>query len=147
MDLSEIKPCLYISGITAICEKTYLSVNIQKIISILGSQRELDEIKGFLSTSPYTVDHICILLEDGDGPIDEHFDSVTQHIKSSVENNIPTLIHCFAGVSRSVTLVAAYLCEAQSCNYNEALNYIKARRCVADPSFTFIIKLASRFPE
>ncbi len=146
--MNEIEPYLYLGGIEAINENTYQTFDVQKIISILSSERELNEVKNVLSGCPYSIDHTCILVKDnGLDPIEDYFTPVTQEIKTSVKNKVPTLVHCFAGVSRSATLVAAYLCTTQGYNYDQAFKYLKVKRSVVYPSFGFIVKLAKRFPK
>ena len=148
MTMNEIEPYLYLGAVAAINEKTYQTFNIQKVISIMNSERELNEVKKALEECPYPVDHTCIiLLDNGRDPIEDHFTSVTQELKAAVKNKVPTLIHCFAGISRSATLVAAYLCHSRGYNYDQALKYLKERRGVVDPAFGFIAKLAFKFPK
>lgn len=146
--MDEIEPYLYLGGLLAISDSAYQTFNIRKVISILGSDRELAEVERFLARCPYPVDHIGILIrDDGVSPIGDHFDTITDEIKQATKDKIPTLVHCFAGVSRSATLVAAYLCNTKGYNYDQALTYLKTKRPIVDPSFGFIAKLAYRFPK
>jgi protein-tyrosine phosphatase len=146
--VDEIEPYLYLSGLVPISEQTYMTFNIQKVISILGSERELTEAKKFLSGCPYPIDHTCILLKDnGRDLAGDYFTSVSEEMTTSIKNKIPTLVHCFAGVSRSATLVAAYLCTTKGYNYDQALTYLKTKRSIVNPSFGFVAQLASRFPK
>lgn len=51
------------------------------------------------------------------------------------------LVHCQAGCSRSVALVAAYIMETRRCSRHEALDMIRARRSQAEPNEGFIEQL------
>lgn len=52
------------------------------------------------------------------------------------------LVHCIAGVSRSVCIVAAYLIAACDMSYVAALAYIVSKRPCANPNFGFRMQLA-----
>ncbi|KAF5843168.1 protein-tyrosine phosphatase-like protein, partial [Dunaliella salina] len=46
-------------------------------------------------------------------------------------------VHCMAGVSRSVTIVAAYLMHTQGCNVEQAIQHIRRVRRSANPNDGF----------
>ncbi|KAK8769414.1 hypothetical protein V5799_014121 [Amblyomma americanum] len=47
------------------------------------------------------------------------------------------LIHCLAGVSRSVTIAVAYVMSVTSLNWREALKAVRGARSIANPNFGF----------
>ncbi|XP_076920354.1 dual specificity protein phosphatase 1-like [Bidens hawaiensis] len=51
------------------------------------------------------------------------------------------LVHCFAGRSRSVTVVVAYLMKTHGMSSSKALNLVKSKRSVAAPNAGFILQL------
>jgi len=61
-------------------------------------------------------------------------------------NNLPVsdkniLVHCMAGISRSVSMVAYYLMKKYHMTYNDALKYIKNKRKIANPNDSFKMQL------
>ncbi|XP_028773987.1 dual specificity protein phosphatase 1-like isoform X1 [Neltuma alba] len=52
-----------------------------------------------------------------------------------------TLVHCFAGRSRSVTVVVAYLMKTHRMSLSQALEHVKSRRPTASPNLGFIRQL------
>lgn len=48
-----------------------------------------------------------------------------------IKNNKPILIHCFAGISRSPTVSAAYLMETKRMSPQDAVNFIVSKRSFA----------------
>jgi protein-tyrosine phosphatase len=46
-------------------------------------------------------------------------------------------VHCFAGVSRSATIVIAYLMQELGKGMLEAMKFVKRRRPVVSPNFGF----------
>jgi protein-tyrosine phosphatase len=47
-------------------------------------------------------------------------------------------VHCVQGISRSATLIIAYLIYYEKMNYKKALELVQARREVANPNFSFL---------
>ena len=57
----------------------------------------------------------------------------------SKDNNI--LVHCSAGISRSPTLVLAYLMKKNHWTLDEAFEKMRKLRQIVDPNVSFIIQL------
>jgi protein-tyrosine phosphatase len=64
------------------------------------------------------------------------------------------MIHCLAGVSRSVSLVLAFLIKHRGCTYLKAFDCVKSRRKIIHPNDGFIqqlkkfeIELQSQIPQ
>ena len=51
------------------------------------------------------------------------------------------MVHCLAGVSRSVSLVIAYFIKHCNMTFQEAYNLIKARRRIIHPNEGFVSQL------
>jgi len=56
-------------------------------------------------------------------------------------NEKGVLVHCLAGVSRSVTITVAYLMYKLSLNLNDAFNMVRARKSNIAPNFHFMQQL------
>lgn len=56
----------------------------------------------------------------------------TQFIRDQIEQRHRVLVHCFAGISRSSTICAAYLYEC-GMSLDEALSFIRQKRPIARP--------------
>lgn len=62
-------------------------------------------------------------------------------IDIAVISNKNILVHCMAGISRSVSLVTYYLMKKYHIDYDKAVTYIKNRRSVANPNGSFRYQL------
>lgn len=51
------------------------------------------------------------------------------------------LVHCMAGISRSVSLVVYYLMKKFNRTFNDILKIVKNRRNIADPNYSFKVQL------
>jgi dual specificity phosphatase 12 len=75
-----------------------------------------------------------VVDDDSLEPIYLHFDTVHLLIKKALSEGKRVLVHCAAGMSRSVTLVAAYLMIERNLTASDALTLIMRRREIANPN-------------
>ncbi|KAH8827365.1 protein-tyrosine phosphatase-like protein [Flagelloscypha sp. PMI_526] len=57
------------------------------------------------------------------------------------EKDNKVLVHCHEGISRSTSVVSAYLMQKYGMSPQEALAYVKSKRRVADPNLGFVQQL------
>lgn len=69
-----------------------------------------------------------------------HFDHVVEIIKAHVDNDQTVFIHCFAGKSRSVSFVLAYLMKTKKLNLQEAYDFVSNKRDIY-PNVNFVKQL------
>ncbi|KAJ6219575.1 hypothetical protein RDWZM_005387 [Blomia tropicalis] len=71
-----------------------------------------------------------------------YFDEVTAKIHEIEMKNCATVVHCFAGVSRSATLVIAYLIRYKKMSLEKAFRHTKSARSVINPNIGFLEQLS-----
>jgi protein-tyrosine phosphatase len=101
------------------------------ILSVCGEKLKL----------PIKVEHLWIVI--GDHPsedITKFFITAFHFIRQNLEKG-NVLVHCQAGISRSCTIVIAFLMQQMLINYKEAFNMVKAKRPIANPNKGFIKQL------
>ena len=62
-------------------------------------------------------------------------------INNAVESDSKILIHCIAGISRSVSIVIYYLMKKHHMNFDDAFKMIKNKRKIANPNQSFKLQL------
>lgn len=68
----------------------------------------------------------------------------TFHIAEEARSaNSAVLVHCLAGVSRSVTVTLAYLMHTRALSLNDAFMLVRARKADVSPNFHFMQQLQS----
>jgi protein-tyrosine phosphatase len=129
-----IEEKLYLSDAESAGDESLLqSHGIRGIIS-LGT---LDEHAGYHQYG--NIEYYCIAIADHDNtPIHEHFEECINFI-NGIDG--PVLVHCYAGMSRSPTIVMAYLMSEKKMEFLEAYMYVKTRRFIAIPNRGFMEQL------
>lgn len=94
---------------------------------------------------PFIKGYCKIGLEDNKSQnITKHFENAFQFIDDTLvsdkTSNNKLLVHCFYGVSRSVSIVIAYLISRGNFSFESAYNLVKSKRIVANPQ-NFISQL------
>ncbi|OQR93011.1 dual specificity protein phosphatase 2-like [Achlya hypogyna] len=91
---------------------------------------------------PEHVEYLRVAVTDEpEVAIDAFFDEACSFINKAVDNKRACLVHCSHGMSRSATIVLAYLISHRGMQLLEALDYLRARRRVVSPNVGFMQRL------
>ena len=104
------------------------------VVSLLSSSPFDEQYKA--PAVPEGVPVLLIDQRDGGDGLEQHLDAACAFIAEHIVKGC-VLVHCGAGLSRSVSVVAAYLCRYAGMSLVEAVNYIKERRQGACPADIF----------
>jgi protein-tyrosine phosphatase len=133
--ISHIYDHIYLSGMNF--DKLHLQqFNIKYILRILSqSQIPLcNNIDGIIYLNVICDDNPCV-------KIGSLFDQSHEFIDTSISMGSNVLVHCYAGVSRSATIVISYLMKTYNMTYNDAFSVVKLKRPIIDPNFGFCLEL------
>lgn len=115
-------------------------MNIKVVISAL-TEEEYEDYMIAKEDFPNIDWHRLVIDDDKDERISEYFFSVHKIISNAITDNKNVIVHCAAGMSRSPTLVIAYLMIENRWSYEEAFNYVKNKRPIVEPNIGFIKQL------
>ena len=73
--------------------------------------------------------------------IRQHFKETHEFIATALQRGGTVLVHCFAGVSRSATVVLAYLMKQASLSLQEAIYRVRSKRPFINPNAGFMNQL------
>ena len=129
------------SAFNAASYETLIKYNIKIIINVTKE------------VSCYFLKHFnyyqCEIYDNNKESIFEHFDNindfiVTKQCELLINNNWTgnILIHCYMGASRSASVVLYYLIKNKNYGFNDALNFLKLKRPLVNPTFRFTKDLA-----
>lgn len=84
------------------------------------------------------IDSLCLKIQDRPAyPIALHFDVAVAFITRAVRASCPILVHCLAGMSRSATLVMAFLMREHGLSLFDSAAVVRSRRPCAYPNIGF----------
>ncbi|XP_035235796.1 dual specificity protein phosphatase 4-like [Anguilla anguilla] len=84
----------------------------------------------------------CIPVEDNHkADISSWFAEAIEYIDSVRDSRGRVLVHCQAGISRSATICLAYLMKRKRVRLDEAFEFVRQRRSIISPNFSFMGQL------
>ncbi|PSS31082.1 hypothetical protein PHLCEN_2v2414 [Hermanssonia centrifuga] len=134
---TQVIPRLYVSDLSA--------AESPSVLAEYGITHIVSAMRGTVAV-PASASHICRLqVPLTDSPFDElarYLPQTTAFIAEALQNpRACVLVHCVQGVSRSASIVCAYLVQAYGYSPAQAVQYVKSRRPYAEPNPGFITQL------
>lgn len=133
-EANEIMKGIYLGNINSVYDIEKLkSVGITHVISVIG---------GFIPPYPEDFNYLVInALDTSNTDLFENFESTNDFIDDAMMENSNILIHCQAGRSRSVTILAAYIIKTFGLDVKTTIDIIKNKRNIIEPNKYFINQL------
>ncbi|KAF9462923.1 protein-tyrosine phosphatase-like protein [Collybia nuda] len=131
---SPVTPRVYLSDyFTASDADELVRLGITHVISVLEHDTHIPEC------IPKKQKLHLRLADNMDVNILEHLDDTTNFITSALaeDENNKVLVHCFQGISRSATIVCAYLIASSGMTAIEAITHTQAKRGIVCPNIGF----------
>jgi protein-tyrosine phosphatase len=131
--MSQILENLWLGGLDLIHDFEFLKENkITHVLSILESNVLTPQMVELNIKQKYVK-----LYDSDEAPIGTHFESCCAFIMEALKSGGAVYVHCFMGISRSPTIVAAYLMQSRRLSVEAALEFIRKERPVIDPNDGF----------
>ncbi len=147
-DFSEIIPGLFIGDIYSVTgnyttlEQDVLDIlKIDIVISVLSEEEYEDHLLTHEEFESKIWWYRFVVEDDPTEKISDHFLTAHAIISQALKANKRVIVHCKAGMSRSPTLVIAYLMIENNWSYDYAFNYVKRHRQIISPNHGFISQL------
>eukprot|EP01006_Ploeotia_vitrea_P014522 TRINITY_DN39385_c0_g1_i1.p1 TRINITY_DN39385_c0_g1~~TRINITY_DN39385_c0_g1_i1.p1 ORF type:complete len:269 (+),score=6.24 TRINITY_DN39385_c0_g1_i1:98-904(+) len=107
---AQILPFLWLGSVDQATNVAHLqSVGIKRILNCAPGQCRNHAMRERLYGTSFVYDAIWANDEEYYDLLGEHFDTAFTLIEDARRNEQPILVHCFAGINRSATIVIAYL--------------------------------------
>eukprot|EP01062_Namystynia_karyoxenos_P060434 TRINITY_DN5201_c0_g1_i1.p1 TRINITY_DN5201_c0_g1~~TRINITY_DN5201_c0_g1_i1.p1 ORF type:complete len:1113 (+),score=233.75 TRINITY_DN5201_c0_g1_i1:118-3456(+) len=112
-------------------EKVFRVHNITAIVTAGKGLQVIDPL-------PQGVEQLLLNVDDSpDQTLVPFFEQVNEYINRMAQEDRRVLVHCFAGLSRSVTFVCAYLMRQRRMTFKAALHLVKRARPAVNPNQGF----------
>ncbi|XP_018564559.1 dual specificity protein phosphatase 22-like [Anoplophora glabripennis] len=127
--MNKVLPGLYVGNYRDSKDSSQLAkYNITHILAIHDTARRVHSDKHYL----------CVMASDTpDQNLTQYFSLCNDFIHAARLRDGNVLIHCLAGMSRSVTVAVAYIMSVTTLTWKEALKVVRAGRAVANPNLGF----------
>lgn len=132
-----IIPCLYLGGIDAAVDTARLVDQGIRAVVCCCREVEFPSKDENANLEYYRVDVEDMSRE----PIELFFEEATEFISQFISREQPVLVHCRAGVSRSASIILAYLIRYHNYNLHDAFFLTRSHRRQISPNIGFIEKL------
>ena len=130
-DIDQITETIYLGNIDAAFNKKKLKqLGIKKVLTVMSAFGN--------HYSPHEFIHKSIDVDD------DFRTNIICHFKeciSFIEGKDKIFIHCAAGMSRSPTIVIAYIMWKRKLRLNEAIKFVKEKRSIISPNDNFMNQL------
>ncbi|XP_028399851.1 dual specificity protein phosphatase 14-like [Dendronephthya gigantea] len=124
---------LYLGGIAGVKKDFLLDNGINLIINATMEMPDYNS---------HGVENYKVKVDDAPGArIEKYFDKVSDLIEDKRKHGQKVFVHCVAGVSRSSSLVIAYLMKYQNLSLTEAHSLVKSKRRFIRPNNGFWTQL------
>ena len=137
-NMNRVMPNLYIGDLSTACDTKYLAEHgITHIVTVVTGVQALHQ-----NMFQY------LLLDLRDQPsesINRHFDQCSDFIAHAIRSGGRVLVHCMCGISRSATLIIAYLIRDHGFTPERALDLLKTIRPCVQPNEGFMRQLDDYF--
>ena len=126
---------LYISGYKT--ASTASDLQSMKITNIINCSGDLCENLSFSGINYLTLN----IRDNVSENIECLFFKCINYINEAKEKKGRVLIHCYKGVSRSVSILISYLIYLYKWTYDEAFDLVQSKRSIANPNIGFYLQL------
>ncbi|KAG8814779.1 hypothetical protein FRC17_000974 [Serendipita sp. 399] len=131
--MDEILPRLWLGDIAGPQDaKTLEKRNIRAILSVL--EFEIDIPEGIAHK------HVQ-LIDTGEADLLGNVVPCIEFIQTELDKGHSVLVHCFAGVSRSASMVTAYIMYSQNLSSADAMRQLQKARPIVSPNRSFVAQL------
>jgi protein-tyrosine phosphatase len=133
--ISEIIPRIYLTSWKSANDlQTLLDNKVTHIVNLSGMKNRYCDHFSYLS----------IEVQDHEkANIKKHFSKINRFIHNNWLNGGVIVVHCMAGVSRSPTVIIAYLTRKHKMDLNRAIDLVKEKRNIIQPNSGFMDQLNS----
>jgi len=132
--MSEILDFLYLGNVDDAKNKNILKyLQIKNIINVAKEYKHI-----------HLKDFTCMeipLRDNSSENISVYFDITSNFIEKCRQNNEKVLVHCIMGISRSTTIILAYLMKYNNMTLLDAYYFVKKKRSIINPNDGFIEQL------
>ena len=133
------KACLYIGSLLALQDAKFMS-HIGAVVTLLDMSRPSATVLD-LYVKPEMGHMIIDISDTPESDLSPFLESSYAFIQRHLDQGHDVFVHCFAGMSRSATIVTYWLMKKYNLSLEDALKFLKSRRNIIRPNDSFLAQL------
>jgi predicted protein tyrosine phosphatase len=137
--MSNIDTNLYLGSVEISLNETFLKKN--GITHVLNCAKSLEKLFPSLKTYSDKFNYMALPMIDSKMDITPYIKEGVAFIDDAIKSGGKIYVHCARGVSRSVSIIIAYLMYHYSISFDDALVLIKSKHPQSDPNPYFVEQL------
>ncbi len=119
-----------------------MAASSKELLQKFGITHILTVAKGHPAQFPHSFKYKIIpVLDMASTNLKRRFNECIEFINECLSNGGKVLVHCFAGVSRSATIILAYMMQEHGLSYHAAIKFVKNKRALINPNDGFRTQL------
>lgn len=130
--INHVLDTLYIGDENSVQDSVFETYQIDTVISCMKNPPKV---------SSGQEQHIIEIDDDEECYLKPYFSQIADLIQDRIEQKKGVLVHCAAGISRSATMVIAFLMLKRNMPFDEAYVFLKSKRKYVWPNDGFIYQL------
>jgi len=133
---TEVQPHLFLGD-----KKVAKDLDKIKELGITYVVNVTHELRNYFEHEPLFKYLKCDVLDSDQADISQYFEAAGQFIDEGLKEGNGVLVHCQQGISRSASVVIAYLMKYQGMKLSEAYTHLKKNRSQVKPKPNFLTQL------
>lgn len=140
--LDEIVNGLYLTSYKVML-KNIDDIKHQNIKYVVSLGNDFYQAPYLNNSENYTFDQILNVCIADSPSVDlyQYLDICTEYINNIITSEQRVVVHCYAGVSRSASIVIAWLIKYKHMSYEQAYRFVVSKRKFIEPNIGFIRQL------
>lgn len=131
--MSQITEDLFLCGLRALTPENLSKYGITLVVNVTNDLID-ENVPGVLYKRFAAVDEPSQDLK-------KFFNPAADCIHEAIRSGGKVVVHCMAGVSRSCSIVLAYLVKYRNMTLREAFKFVRQRRTIVHPNYGFFTQL------
>ncbi|KAJ2777155.1 tyrosine/serine/threonine protein phosphatase [Coemansia interrupta] len=130
----QIMPYLYLGGADNVEGWQLRQAGIQRVLNVAQEPT---------SWTGASVEYRHIAWDHNESDVERHFGTCFAYIDAARRQHEGVFVHCQLGVSRSASLVIAYVMRTMAMGFEQAYEYVRVRAPCISPNLSLIAQLSS----
>ena len=135
VDANQILPGIWLGSVSSVKHfQSLLDAGVTHVLTVMTHEDIVERGLDLPDSINWT---IISVRDEEEEHLYDHFEAAINMIETVLKSGGRILVHCVGGISRSPTVIIAYVMWKLGLRLTAAIEYVRARRSYIDPNWTF----------